>query len=321
MEDNSFSYSGLKIEQIENYSDHATSIKHLLCCICLEVALNPYECTECEVLFCENCMNTLRIAGKECVRSKCRNKVKKGNRFLRELLSMLIIKCIYCGTSSLKYQDYCNHLEECKGYQENPLVKLKKKIIMLDKTIEDKTKELCGIHMLSINPKNSVKKKRSANIRNISSSSGRQSSGSSIEVTFGLGVGQKMEIYDATVEGRAGDFKHLILVKKYPLFEEISAHGFYWTALHYAMHYGQMEIISFILDYCKSNGWLDKALRLESNDNRCPILCLLKSNSINTSKKREILEKILSKFIFRLNEDAIREIRGRNMQDILNKYR
>ena len=84
-----------------------------------------------------------------------------------------------------------------------------------------------------------------------------------------------MILYQHTVKGDLNEFKKLI-DKGYPLLEEVSAANYYWTPLHYAMHYGKMEIAFFILDILTQQGKYNMAMELESNDKRTPVLCLLK---------------------------------------------
>src|SRR5207253_620394 len=70
-------------------------------------------------------------------------------------------------------------------------------------------------------------------------------------ITFSLNVNEKIELYNAAVNGNINEFKNLVLLKRYPILEEVSAHNYFWTSLHYAMHYGHSEIIYFILEYLK----------------------------------------------------------------------
>ena len=81
--------------------------------------------------------------------------------------------------------------------------------------------------------------------------------------------------------------------KNYPIFEELSQKQFYWTALHYAMHYGCWDIIKFIFEFLYPLNLVNIALDLKTRDLRCPLLCLLQSNSITREKKKEIFEKII----------------------------
>jgi len=115
--------------------------------------------------------------------------------------------------------------------------------------------------------------------------------------------------------------KNLVVSKKYPMLEEVSAHNYYWTPLHYAMHYGQIEIIKFLIEQLKGKGIIESAMKLESNDGRCPLLCLLRSNSINVDKKKEILTKFLQLYpnTF-LSNDVRKEARSRDMDGILKKF-
>ena len=140
-------------------------------------------------------------------------------------------------------------------------------------------------------------------------------------ITFNLSVTQKMEMYNACVEGRLTEFKNLVQISKYPVLEEVSAHNYYWTPLHYAMHYGQVEIIKFIFEHLRKQGKLDAAMRLESNDGRCPILCLLRSNNLNIDKKKEILNTVLSLHNFSMSPEAKKEAKNRDMENLLKKFK
>lgn len=64
---------------------------------------------------------------------------------------------------------------------------------------------------------------------------------------------QKLELYNAVVEGRLNDFKSLITNKKYPILEEVSVKNCFWTSLHSAMYLGKIDIVYFILDTLKEN--------------------------------------------------------------------
>jgi len=140
-------------------------------------------------------------------------------------------------------------------------------------------------------------------------------------ISFNLPINQKMELYNSCVEGRLEEFKNLVINKKYPMLEEVSAHDYYWTPLHYAMHYGQIEIIKFLMEQLKAKGIHESAMRIESNDGRCPLLCLLRSNSINVDKKKEILTKFLQMYPnTNLSNEVRKEIKSRDMDAILKKF-
>jgi hypothetical protein len=87
------------------------------------------------------------------------------------------------------------------------------------------------------------------------------------------------------------------------------------------MHYGQTEVIKFIFEYLKKLGKLDGAMRLESNDGRCPVLCLLRSNNLSVDKKKEILTAVLNIYNFPLSAEAKKEAKNRDMDSLLKKFK
>jgi hypothetical protein len=303
--------SGIKIGQISNYSSYKEILGSMLCCVCMNIVLNPVECTLCETIICEDCLVIIQIAGKKCVTNKCTSKIEKANKFVREVLSNLLINCEYCNQQKILYKDFSNHLDKlCSVYKASTREKLFKGIKERDEKINELQKEMDTLKTTSQ-----------------STFGGEDYSGYSKDslraalLTFNLSVSQKMELYNTCVEGKLNEFKNLVVTKKYPMLEEVSAHNYFWTPLHYAMHYGQMDIIKFIFDQLKKQNKLDAALRLESNDGRCPILCLLRSNNLNLDKKKELLTNILTMHNFPLSTEAKKEAKNRDMESILKKFK
>ena len=138
-------------------------------------------------------------------------------------------------------------------------------------------------------------------------------------ITNKLDVNSKMELYQAAVKGELSEFKKLIN-RGFPLLEEISVAKYYWTPLHYAMHYGKMEIAFFILDTLKESGKFKMAMALESNDNRTPVLCLLMSSSLSLSDKKEYFTELVKRYQINCNDDTLREIKKSNLEEIYKKY-
>lgn len=56
-----------------------------------------------------------------------------------------------------------------------------------------------------------------------------------------------MELYTAATKGKLDDMKNLYEDKKYSLLEEVSKSGYYWTVLHYASHYGHVNILDYLI--------------------------------------------------------------------------
>jgi hypothetical protein len=304
---------GIKPSQIENYDNYESIFKDMICCICLEIVCKPLECIMCQTLICEDCYFILQQAGKNCVSSKCKGNFRKANKFVREILSNLKISCSWCNKGGLIYPDYISHLDKCEPH----LLSDRVKILKLIKEKEDKAielqKEITITKTANILNSSMVKKDPYAHLSNESLRT--------TLITFNLAVKNKMELYNSCVEGRTEDFKNCVLVKKYPILEEVSAHNYYWTSFHYSMHYGQWEIIKFITEQLKMTSKFDAAMRLESNDGRCPILCLLRSNSVDHNKKVDILNKFLSiNPNLNFTPEAKKEIKLRNLESIVKKY-
>jgi hypothetical protein len=104
-----------------------------------------------------------------------------------------------------------------------------------------------------------------------------------------LTTNQKMELYNASVNGNVETLKNLIEVKKYPLMEECSAAGYYWTAIHYAAHYGFVNIVSFVLEYYQNHPDKLEILNLQSNLGLSPLFISL-NNSTDIEKKKQVLD-------------------------------
>ena len=132
-----------------------------------------------------------------------------------------------------------------------------------------------------------------------------------------------MILYQHTVKGDLNEFKKLI-ERGFPILEEVSAANYYWTPLHYAMHYGKMEIAFFILDLLTQQGKYNMAMELESNDKRTPVLCLLKSNALSLSDKKEyftnlkkfLIEEYKSKTIYPKMSEIFNAFLKTNYEDV-----
>ena len=138
-------------------------------------------------------------------------------------------------------------------------------------------------------------------------------------VTSKLSISEKMDLYNAAVEGRVPDFKKLIEVNNFPILEEVSAKSYGWTPFHYAMHYGKWEIIKYIMNYLNDHNQLNLALMLKSSDGRCPLLCLLRSNTVNIEKKKEIFGNILNEFKnITISDEVKKELKNRGLSYMID---
>ena len=133
-----------------------------------------------------------------------------------------------------------------------------------------------------------------------------------------------MNFHNSAINGNLEEFKSYIngtpTKKPYDIFEEVSAPGFNWTTFHYAMHYGKWEIIKYIIDYLFEIKKIEEGLNLKTNDKRCPLLCLLKSNSLSKGEKREVFSKIINNYEIPISNEIKDELSKKDMEDLLNEY-
>lgn len=301
-----FKEGGIPDDCIENLKELPfTLAENLECCICSLIVKDPVECSVCESLYCQDCFKQLEISGKGCVMRCTSSKIQKANKFIYDILNRLKLKCPSCDIGGLNYEMFILHTNVCELAQRyGGLDQLKKalsdndeEIINLQKKIEDVEAGNYVDNDTDI-PQDVLRKEM---------------------LTNNLTVNQKMELYQAAYDGRLLDFQRLIEEKKFSIFEEVSAKNFYWTPLHYAMHYGKIDIAFYILEYLKKNGTYERAMKLESNDGRNPILCLLKSNALNANEKRNCFIRLCERYKIKPNQATLKEIKNRNLDEIFKE--
>ena len=114
---------GIDKKFISNYNDYELLLDEMICPICLKVLLDPIECNECQAIICENCYFILKSAAKNCFNEGCKGTYVKANKFVRNILSDLKIKCYGCSKDSIRYEDYLEHIKTCEGYLSSPILK------------------------------------------------------------------------------------------------------------------------------------------------------------------------------------------------------
>ena len=57
-----------------------------------------------------------------------------------------------------------------------------------------------------------------------------------------------MELYTTSTKGKLEELRSIHNNKKYPLVEEVSKAGYYWTVFHYASHYGHTDVLEYLID-------------------------------------------------------------------------
>ena len=299
-----FVEGGINEEFIENVGEFPQNVlESLECCICCELVKDPVECKGCQTIYCKECWDQLKIAGKGCV-MRCTSNVEKANKFLFDILKRLKLKCPICEEGGLNYPKFLLHYDCCVISKKYGTIE------ELTKFENEKNEEIEKLKQDIEKLKNNRYSIMEEDIKYSQDEIRKEL------ITCKLDVNSKMILYQTAVKGELNEFRKLIEVKNYPLLEEVSAKSFYWTPLHYAMHYGKMEIAFFIMDKLREKGLYNKAMALESNDKRTPVLCLLKSNALSSNAKAECFRKLVERYPIVVNESVLKEIRNRNLEEI-----
>lgn len=310
--------NSIPVENIKNKDIYNGLIDDLICLVCLNIPIDPIQCSKCDIVLCKDCLEILNLSQKNCLSPECqllkvplKKLYVKTTKYVKEILEQLIITCEFCLTEKINWHKYKSHLEEkCEMYKS--LANKREDFINQMKSFGDKEEELktqlqaarlAKLHFIAEDDKpEEIARLRATMITNI------------------LSPADKKNLHNAILEGNLPLFRSFILERKFPIFEEISAKSYYWTSLHYAMHYGKWNIIEFCLNYLKEKGLFVKGMKLKSNDNRCATLCLLKSNALKNEDKKIILEKLLKEYSVTITPDIKKEILARNYGDVLDKY-
>ena len=231
----------------------------------------------------------------------------KANKFVRNILSDLLIKCYGCSKDKIRYEDYLEHIKSCEGYLSSPILKtlasINKKSDEIEKLKKEKEK------LMKEMPKRMMLSDSELKARYL---------------TNKLNMNEKMNFYQAVIDGNLEAYKRYVLGTygtMYNIFEEVSAPGYGWTTFHYAMHYAKWEIIKFIINYLIDNKKLEIGFRLKSKDGRCPLLCLLKSNALKGDVKHDTFEKIVTNFTIPVSDEVIKELKNRKYDDLIPKIK
>ena len=298
---------GIDKKFISNYDEYKLLLDEMICPICLKVLLDPIECNECQAIICENCYFILKSADKNCFNEGCKGTYIKANKFVREILNNLNIKCYGCNKDNIKYGEYLKHIQSCEGYLSNPILK---KLVNINRKSEE-------IEKLKKEKEELVKEVRKKNTISDQELRNRY-------LTNKLQTTDKMNFYQSVIDGNLDAYRRYVqgtYGQVYNIFEEVSAPGYGWTTFHYAMHYAKWNIIKFIIEYLTVQNKLEIGFRLKSKDGRCPLLCLLKSNALKPEMKRDTFNKIITNFTIPVSDEVKKELNNRGLSDLIPKIR
>lgn len=109
-------------------------------------------------------------------------------------------------------------------------------------------------------------------------------------LTNSLPTNKKLQLYDCSVKGDVDSLINLIEKENYPLFEEISSNGYFWTALHYAAHYGFDHIVEYVLEKIEFDPNKLQLSNLQSDKGLTPLFIAITNGNNNIHKKKRMLD-------------------------------
>lgn len=123
--------------------------ENVLCSLCHQILINPYQCDECENCFCYDCINIIYANEKECPKCNKTLNISKSET-MEKFLSLFKYKCINNCGEELEYKDLINHLTKCSKIKIedrskdilSEIEKVKKELEEIDKIYENKMMKL-----------------------------------------------------------------------------------------------------------------------------------------------------------------------------------
>ncbi len=309
--------SGIDEECIENPGDLEDILKGYVCIVCLEIIKLPYQCSNCESLYCCDCFDILKTQNKDCVLKCNQSKIQKAGKFVNNFLKNLYVKCNQCNKKT-DYITFVKHLDACqinqKFFSRNEF-----KNIIRD---QDEKIESLANEIKSLKEKRDEKKKEKDSSKKdqlkkqvLNNPEIKEIRAELLQNT--LSSSQKSAFQKCANEGKYPEFIEHVFNDGFPILEEISPVNYYWTAIHYAMYYGHLEIVKFCFSMLESQDLLEKAMQLFTSDGRCPILCLL-TNSLNLDQKKKFMSDLLLNFPdLKISDFALIEMKKRGMDYLI----
>ena len=131
----------IDVDSIINKENYEPIKSCCFCSICQGLIYKPKKCSKCENCFCSECIDEWVKQRQKCV-FNCENPIFEETRIVRNLLSILIIKCPFGWDENIKYDDIEKHYSTCKAisYKEK-YEALEKKYKLLEEKIKDLEKK------------------------------------------------------------------------------------------------------------------------------------------------------------------------------------
>ena len=106
----------INLNTIIKNDNYIKNKKYIICTICLNIIIDPFQCSNCNDIFCKKCIEDSIICKKRCEKSE-----KERNIFIINILSDLEFKCLICNIN-IKYYHIKEHYNN--NHSDNNLSKL-----------------------------------------------------------------------------------------------------------------------------------------------------------------------------------------------------
>ena len=129
-------------------------------------------------------------------------------------------------------------------------------------------------------------------------------------------IPEKMQLYNSSTQGKIEDLKSLLKDKGFSVTEEVSKEGHYWTVLHYACHYGHIDVLEFLLDFLGERENSHEILNMQTVEGKTPLFCTILSGDTKLPVKKDII-----KLLFETSQVdlSLRKVTGEDLLELAKK--
>lgn len=129
-------------------------------------------------------------------------------------------------------------------------------------------------------------------------------------------IPEKMQLYNCSTRGLMDELKALLLEKSFSATEEVSKEGHYWTVLHYASHYGHIDVLKFLLEYVRKEENAHEIINMQTIEGKTPLFCAILSGDIKLALKKDIIKLLFDTTQIDLN---LRKSTGEDLLELAKK--
>ena len=128
-----------------------------------------------------------------------------------------------------------------------------------------------------------------------------------------------MEIYTAATKDKLELMREIVEEKKHWVLEEVSKSGYFWTALHFASHYGCPKVLQYLIDYYADHPKkVDHytIYNIQTIEGKTPLFWWISSGDIKKGKKKQMIKIWLDT---KMIDFSLRKKTGENLLELAKK--